>query len=705
MLIGCGKKTKSDGKSATGNDGEAVESTNGVSAETSASPENKLIGYWASDFKKTLENLKVLEANAPDDLLKEKYGRVIKSMEGELSRDLLPVALKANFIIHFEEGGETKIFVEGSEVDAVREQLQSTVVGAVVPGMPAELAGVLPGDQILEIDGVKVKSFVGMVDSVLERIIYSEGEEIVFLIKRQGINEPLEIRSGFNKEERPAHQRQDFRRVGITPISESIVDKTVSNSPAEKAGLKRGDKILEANGQKLFGREVLSFIIQKMGDDIKPIELLVQRNSENIKVSIVPEVPAQPEGSPAMLGLHWQLPPMTIQRSGRIGTYSIIDVKGASSSWRVDCDFGEEKFSMTLDGSTLRMNPPAVGGAEEAFPILFSRTDKFVPKIRPKLEGVNYEKLEEREGIYYLKDSDTPYTGYAYEGEGRHKDKEGNFKDGKMDGLYEEWYDNGKREVWYKDGHKEEEINYKNGKMDGLWVEWYENGQKAEEGNYKDGEKNGLWTEWYENGQKAEEGNYKDGEKNGLWTEWYENGQKKTEGNYKNGKPVFFKGSSRWWDKNGNLTDIVGNILELKTKPEGVNYDELVIEREDLGRIAYLKGSDTPYTGKFYSLYPSGQKEAEGNLKDGKPDGVSVGWNKNGQKKGEGNWKDGKPDGLFVRWHEDGQKKSEVNYKNGKKDGLYVEWHENGQKEEEGNYKDGKREGLYVGWYEDGQKR
>ena len=74
MLIGCGKKTESDGKSATGNDGEAVESTNGVSAETSASPENKLIGYWASDFKKTLENLKVLEVNSSDDLMKKEYG-------------------------------------------------------------------------------------------------------------------------------------------------------------------------------------------------------------------------------------------------------------------------------------------------------------------------------------------------------------------------------------------------------------------------------------------------------------------------------------------------------------------------------------------------------------------------------------------------------------------------------------------------------
>jgi regulator of sigma E protease len=198
----------------------------------------------------------------------------------------------------------------------VREQLQSTVVGSVVPGMPAELAGVLPGDQILKIDGVKVQNFAGMVDSILERIIYSEGEKIVLLIKRQGINEPLEIRCGFNREERPAHERQDFRRIGVAPISEAIVDITISNSPAEKAGLKRGDKILQANGQTVFGREMLSFMIQKMGDDIKPIELLVLRGEEKIKVLIVPEVPIQPEENPAMLGLQWQLPPMTIESPG-----------------------------------------------------------------------------------------------------------------------------------------------------------------------------------------------------------------------------------------------------------------------------------------------------------------------------------------------------------------------------------------------------
>jgi len=55
--------------------------------------------------------------------------------------------------------------------------------------------------------------------------------------------------------------------------------------------------------------------------------------------------------------------------------------------------------------------------------------------------------------------------------------------------------------------------------------------------------------------------------------------------------------------------------------------------------------------------------------------------------------------------HENGQKKAEVNFKNGKRDGLYVGWHENGEKKAEKNYKNGKWDGLAVLWHENGQKR
>ena len=80
------------------------------------------------------------------------------------------------------------------------------------------------------------------------------------------------------------------------------------------------------------------------------------------------------------------------------------------------------------------------------------------------------------------------------------------------------------------------EVNYKDGKRDGKWTSWYEDGLKLSEGNYKDGMKDGKWTSWYENGLKWTDRNYKDGKRDGKSSEWFANGQIKTEENYKDGK-------------------------------------------------------------------------------------------------------------------------------------------------------------------------
>ena len=125
--------------------------------------------------------------------------------------------------------------------------------------------------------------------------------------------------------------------------------------------------------------------------------------------------------------------------------------------------------------------------------------------------------------------------------------------------------------------------------------------------------------------------------------------------------------------------------------------------------------------------YENGQKESEGNYKDGKKEGLHTTWYENGQKEAEYNFKDGmmngkltqweengckweegyyindKPDKLFG-WHENGQKRCEESYKDGEMDGEWISWYENGQKESEGNYKDGKEEGLHTIWHENGQR-
>ena len=73
-------------------------------------------------------------------------------------------------------------------------------------------------------------------------------------------------------------------------------------------------------------------------------------------------------------------------------------------------------------------------------------------------------------------------------------------------------------------------------------------------------------------------------------------------------------------------------------KPEGVNMNEELAFRKG---IAYLKNSDTPYTGKAFALHENGQKQMEANYKDGKPIGLEVAWYENGQKEREWIWKDG----------------------------------------------------------------
>jgi len=89
-------------------------------------------------------------------------------------------------------------------------------------------------------------------------------------------------------------------------------------------------------------------------------------------------------------------------------------------------------------------------------------------------------------------------------------------------------------------------------------------------------------------------------------------------------------------------------------------------------------------------------------------EGYWIYWYENGQKESEGNYKDGKKDGFWIYWYENGQKDLEGNYKNGKKDGFWISWYENGKlnemKESEGIWEYGKQDGFWVFWDKDNKK-
>ena len=118
--------------------------------------------------------------------------------------------------------------------------------------------------------------------------------------------------------------------------------------------------------------------------------------------------------------------------------------------------------------------------------------------------AVDLWKLRDRNGVMYLPNEETPFTG------------------------------RGKK--FHENGQKKVEINFKDGKLDGLWTRWYESGQKNAEGNWKD---NKLMSAkaWKPNGEKCPVTNLQDG--NGFLVRYNDDGTEKRRETYKDGEIVY----------------------------------------------------------------------------------------------------------------------------------------------------------------------
>ena len=142
--------------------------------------------------------------------------------------------------------------------------------------------------------------------------------------------------------------------------------------------------------------------------------------------------------------------------------------------------------------------------------------------------GLTIDDLVERDGVYYEKSTDVPFTGEVNEGwvkgslvsgipEGLWKFYEedqlimkGKVKNGRTVGVWEV-YDK-LESAWSKS-------NLIDLQETGFWETFYENGQVKSNGNYENGRKEGYWEGYHLNGQLFYKGNYKNGSRDGLWVE------------------------------------------------------------------------------------------------------------------------------------------------------------------------------------------
>ena len=122
--------------------------------------------------------------------------------------------------------------------------------------------------------------------------------------------------------------------------------------------------------------------------------------------------------------------------------------------------------------------------------------------------GVGAETIDDlvnRDGLYYKKFTDVPFTGNI-----KSKLHKGKITNGKKDGPWVSYHRNGQLFV---------KGTYRNGKAEGPWIEYHANGQLFKKGTYKDDRAEGAWVKYRGNGDLRFKGTYKDGWKHGQGTQ------------------------------------------------------------------------------------------------------------------------------------------------------------------------------------------
>jgi regulator of sigma E protease len=157
--------------------------------------------------------------------------------------------------------------------------LSEPVIGGVEEGMPAAVAGVIPGDKIVAVDGNKTDDW----QDLYYQILRSEaGREIGITIAR---GEDI-IDSGITPEK---FLGTPYPLIGITPGGEVETWVVQTDSPAYAAGLRVGDVIREINGISALAPAIEYYLADPAAEELR----LTVYNQELDEVSQV-KLPISP---------------------------------------------------------------------------------------------------------------------------------------------------------------------------------------------------------------------------------------------------------------------------------------------------------------------------------------------------------------------------------------------------------------------------
>lgn len=152
----------------------------------------------------------------------------------------------------------------------------SSIIDGVKYNSIASKAGLMKGDEIIEVNSNPIIGFTGFKNAFMAY----EDKTCILTVKRNNkvtlVSVPLE----------DAGAKEEFLK-SITPFYGLTIDSVVPGFPAEKIGLQPGDKIISLNEKELHHwNELLLAVVSGQG---KPITIGWMRGTEKLTSAIAPQ--------------------------------------------------------------------------------------------------------------------------------------------------------------------------------------------------------------------------------------------------------------------------------------------------------------------------------------------------------------------------------------------------------------------------------
>jgi regulator of sigma E protease len=165
----------------------------------------------------------------------------------------------------------TGLFMIGYGVDAVLRD--RPVIGVVQPGSPAATAGLLPGDEILAIDGAPQKDW----EDALVAIAIRPDRSLQLRVRRGAEEKDFTVRSTV--------VAQGAGQIGVSPLVR--VGQLVPGGAAERAGIKTDDGILTVGGKPVTSFGDIPALLS--AEPAGPVAIRLLRDGAILDIGVTPE--------------------------------------------------------------------------------------------------------------------------------------------------------------------------------------------------------------------------------------------------------------------------------------------------------------------------------------------------------------------------------------------------------------------------------